>query len=138
VVVLIKSDWKNMKSLMNKTLMVLSFASLAACGSIPGVSDIGAMKTGIQVSQAQMDQVFDARTKQSDVVALVGQPNRKTQVGANTIWYYEFTQIGQAIIGKNINETTVFEFNNKGVVVAHYKTAGAANGNPLLKAAGLQ
>lgn len=127
-----------MKNLMKKTLLVLSFASLTACGSVPGLSDLGAYKTGTQISQVQMDQVFDSRTKQSEVVTLVGQPNRKAQVGANTIWYYDFNQIGQAIIGKNINETTVFEFNSKGVVVAHYKSGGAASGNPLLKAAGLQ
>lgn len=128
-----------MKTLMKKTLTVLAFSSLAACGSVPsGVSDFGAMKTGTQVSQVQMDQVVDAKTKQADVVALVGQPNRKVQVGTKTIWYYDFNQIGQAIIGKNINETTAFEFNNKGVVVAHYKTAGVAGGNALLKAAGLQ
>jgi outer membrane protein assembly factor BamE (lipoprotein component of BamABCDE complex) len=127
-----------MKNLMKKTLTVLAFSILAACGSMSGGSDFGAMKTGIQVSQAQMDQVVDSKTKQSDVVALVGQPSRKAQVGTKTIWYYDFNQIGQAIIGKNINETTAFEFNNKGVVVAHYKTTGAVGGNALLKAAGLQ
>lgn len=123
---------------MKKTLTVLAFSSLAACGSMPSsVTDFGTMKTGTQISQGQMDQVVDAKTKQADVAALVGQPNRKVQVGTKTIWYYDFSQIGQPIIGKNINETTAFEFNNKGVVVAHYKTNGTA-GNALLKAAGKQ
>lgn len=126
-----------MENLMKKTLTVLAFSSLAACGSMPDVSGFGAMKTGTQISQGQMAQVIAAKTTESDIVAMVGQPNRKAQVGTKTIWYYDFSQIGQAIIGKNINETTAFEFNNKGVVVAHYKTGGPA-GNALLKAAGKQ
>jgi hypothetical protein len=35
-------------------------------------------------------------------------------------------------LGKNINETTAFGFNSKGIVVAHYKTNDVAS-NPLLK-----
>lgn len=55
------------------------------------------------------------------------------------MWYYDFNQIGQGVIGRNISETTAFEFNAKGVVVSHYKAGGApgTSSNPLLKAAGM-
>lgn len=96
------------------------------------------MKTGTQVTETQMSSLIDNRSKQADVIAAIGHPTRLTQAGTKEIWYYDFTQIGQSIIGKNINETTAFEFNARGVLVAHYKT-GAQQGNstnPLLKAAG--
>ena len=113
-------------------------ASLTACGTVPGLADLGAMKSGTHVPDDQMSKGVDKKTTQAEVVAMIGQPNRKTEAGGNTVWYYDFNQIGQAIIGKNINETTAFEFNKKGVVVAHYQTGGqpGTSSNALLKGAG--
>ncbi|NHZ34522.1 hypothetical protein [Massilia rubra] len=127
-----------LKNKIRICLTVICLASVTACGSVKGLSDFGAMKTGTQISAAQMASVIDKKSTQADVIAVVGQPNRKTEAGGNTVWYYDFTQIGQAIIGKNISETTAFEFNKKGVVVTHYKTGGqgGTSSNPLLKAAG--
>ena len=123
---------------------VLSFsllsgaAMLTGCGAVPGLADVGAYKTGVQVTDAQMAQIVDRKSTQADVVALIGQPPRKAQVGGKEVWYYDFNQIGQAYIGRNINETTAIEFNAKGVVQSHYKTGGqpGTSSNPLLKAAG--
>jgi len=126
------------KHLSRGVLTIAMIASLAACGTVPGLDDLGAMKTGTQISEAQMSQVVNNKTTQAELIALVGHPNRKNQAGGKTIWSYDFTQIGQAIIGRNISETTVFEFNAKGVVVAHYKTGGQGgqSNNALLRAAG--
>lgn len=124
-----------LKKKIRSGLALACLVSLTACGSAP---NFAAMKTGTQVTETQMSSLIDNRSKQADVIAAIGHPTRKTQAGAKEIWYYDFTQIGQAIIGKNINETTAFEFNAKGGLVAHYKT-GAQQGNstnPLLKAAG--
>lgn len=122
----------------NLAACVIAISSLAACGAVPGVSDFGAMKTGTQVTAEQMDQIKDNQTKQDEVIALLGQPNRKAQAGNKTIWSYDFNQIGQALIGRNINETTAVEFNSKGIVTAHYKTGGqqGSSSNALLRAAG--
>ncbi len=127
-----------MKSTLLTLLVAAAVASLTACGSVPGLADLGAMKTGTQVSAEQMAQIADNKTTQAEVVSLLGQPNRKAQVGNKEVWYYDFTQIGQAVIGRNISETTAVEFNGKGVVVSHYKTGGTPgqSSNPLLKAAG--
>lgn len=115
---------------------VLCFAAfLASCATTDGAGDFGAYKTGTQVTDAQMAQAVDNRTTQAEITAMLGQPGRKVQVGAKEIWYYDFQQIGHAFIGKNVNEATAFEFNQKGILVSHYKTGGQA-GNPLLKAAG--
>lgn len=122
-----------------KNNLCLAFAAACLLGlTACGTTDFGAMKTGTQVSAAQMAELVDGRSKQADVVAAVGHPNRKSQVGAKEVWYYDFSQIGQAIVGRNISESTVFEFNAKGVLVSHYKTGGQAgsSSNPLLKAAG--
>ena len=120
------------------TLIIAATISLSACGTVPGLSDLGAYKTGTQITQEQMNSITDGKSVQADVVSAVGQPNRKSQVGVKEIWYYDFNQIGQALIGKNISETTAFEFNAKGTLISHYKTSGqsGSSSNPLLKAAG--
>jgi len=127
-----------MKNLSLASLAVACAISLAACGTVPGLADAGAMKSGTQVSAEQMAAVIDNKSTQADVVSLIGQPNRKVQVGKQTVWYYDFNQIGQALIGRNINETSVFEFDGKGVLVSHYKTGGqpGTSSNALLRAAG--
>jgi len=125
-----------MKGTLGRAFLGVVFGvGLAACGSM---GDMGAMKTGTQVSDDQMGKIVNNTSTQADVVAVVGQPGRKAQVGAKEIWYYDFNQIGQAIVGKNISETTAIEFNSKGTVTAHYKTAGTpgTSGNALQNAAG--
>jgi outer membrane protein assembly factor BamE (lipoprotein component of BamABCDE complex) len=109
-------------------------ASLAACGSL---GDLGAYKSGTQVSDVQMAQIIDHRTTSAEVAKLLGQPEEKAQVGGKEIWRYKYTQIGQAIVGENKSETTTVEFDATGIVIAHYKSSGVADktGNALLDAA---
>lgn len=97
---------------------------LAGCAA----SDIGAYTTGIFVSDEKMEQLVVNKSKKSDVETIVGHPPRKTMVGKNEIWYYDYQKIRH--IGSNVNEATVFEFNPKGVLIKKYKTAGSA-ANPL-------
>jgi outer membrane protein assembly factor BamE (lipoprotein component of BamABCDE complex) len=127
-----------LKNKIRVSLTAICLVGLTACGTVPGLADLGAMKSGTQISAEQMASVIEKKTTQAEVVSMVGQPNRKIDAGGKTIWYYDFNQIGQGIIGKNISETTAFEFNKKGVVVAHYKTGGqpGTSSNALLKAAG--
>lgn len=131
-----------MKAIFTRTLAATfcaaSLLALPGCGSVPGLADFGAMKTGTQVSDEQMAKVIDGKTNKTDVLTLLGHPHRKTSLNGQEIWYYDFNQIGQAYIGRNISETAAFEFNGKGVVVNHYKTNGAPgqSSNALLRAAG--
>lgn len=94
------------------------------------IKDFGAYTTGVEVTQAKFNQIIVNKSKKYDVESIVGYPMRKQMLGGNEIWYYDFTKIRH--IGANIDESTVFEFNKKGVVVKKYKTAGGNGGNPLL------
>lgn len=124
-----------MKSTIKKSIIVIAALTLTACGSM---GDFGAYKTGTQISQEQMDKLTNNKTTTSGAVAVLGEPSRKAEVSGKEIWYYDFSQIGQAVIGKNINETTTLEF-KKGVLVSHYKTnsSGGTSSNALLRAAGM-
>ncbi|GKX50029.1 hypothetical protein [Budvicia aquatica] len=122
---------------MNK-LAVTFFGALAIVFLVGGcakVKDFGAYKTGTEVSQSVMDSFVDGKTKQSDVIAKIGHPNEKSQLGKLEIWKYNFSKITH--FSSNVNESAVFEWTSKGVLKSHYKTngGGAATGNALLDAA---
>jgi predicted small lipoprotein YifL len=124
-----------MKNIIKKSIIICAALTLAACGSM---GDFGAYKTGTQITQEQMEKLTDKKTTQSGALTILGEPSRKAEVSGKEIWYYDFSQIGQAYVGKNINETTVLEF-KKGVLLTHYKTNSNSgqSSNPLLKAAGM-
>lgn len=91
-------------------------------------------KTGTQVSQEQLSSFVAGKTKQSDVVASIGQPNRKEALNSKEVWYYDFTKVGA--LGGNVSEATVFEWDAKGNLLQSYKTGKAGKtGNALLDAA---
>ena len=60
---------------LGSMLAVCLCSGLAACGSI---GDLGAYKSGTQVSDAQMAQIVDHRTTSVDVAKLIGQPEEKS------------------------------------------------------------
>jgi outer membrane protein assembly factor BamE len=119
------------------TAAVISTLVLAGCNSLPNnVKDMGAYESGSSISNDLMTRIQDKTTTQKEVIALVGYPTRKEQNGTKESWYYDFSKISH--FGSNVSESTVFEFDAKGVLITHYKTnKGAASGNPLLKAAGM-
>jgi outer membrane protein assembly factor BamE (lipoprotein component of BamABCDE complex) len=113
-------------------ICVLLVASLTACGSVGNV--LGDYEEGQRITDQQMRSFIDKKTTQDDVVAAVGQPNRKADADGKVIWYYDYQRIKS--FGKNVNETTVFEFDKKKVLVLHYKTGGtASSSNALLREA---
>ncbi|PSM53310.1 hypothetical protein CRN67_00245 [Campylobacter blaseri] len=93
------------------------------------IVDFGAYTKGTEVTQAQMDLLTINKSKKSDVERIIGYPQRKSSVGKTEIWYYDFTKIRH--IGSNIDESSVFEFNKKGILTKKYKTNGSNNSNPL-------
>jgi outer membrane protein assembly factor BamE len=107
-------------------------ASLTACGTVGSV--LGDYEEGRYITDQQMNAFTDKKTTQDDVVAAIGQPNRKADADGKVIWYYDYQRIKS--FGKNINESAVFEFDKKKVLVTHYKTGGtASSSNPLLREA---
>jgi outer membrane protein assembly factor BamE (lipoprotein component of BamABCDE complex) len=126
-----------MKKSIIAACVIGSTIMLSACSTTGGLSELGAYKVGTQVTVDQMGQIHNNVSTQADVVALIGHPNRQSEVNGKEIWYYDFSEVGQPFIGHNVSEASVFEFKH-GVVVSHYKSGnGNQSSNPLLKAAGM-
>lgn len=86
---------------------------------------------GLEVKQNKLDTIVIGKSTQEDVEKIISYPARKTTLGNKEVWYYDFTRI-TSLPGFNKDESTVFEFNKKGIVVKKYKTQGSNNSNPLL------
>ncbi|MCL1889750.1 MAG: outer membrane protein assembly factor BamE [Desulfovibrionaceae bacterium] len=116
---------------MSKNYGIISIAVLTmlicACSALD-------YKTGIYVSQEQMEKFENGKTKQADIIAALGHPNSKSQMNNVEVWYYDYTKIAALPFAGNINESSVFEFNAKGILMNHYKTnqRNTQTGNPLL------
>lgn len=127
---------------MFKKVFVIAalFVAVSGCAQIAKVSAPLDYTTGVNVSPAQMATFVDKKTTKSDVIGVLGQPGNKSEVAGTEIWSYGYTFIpGVPFTSKkNVSETTVFEFDKRGVLSKHYKTAAnTQNTNPLLNAAGL-
>ncbi|WP_257283180.1 outer membrane protein assembly factor BamE [Endozoicomonas sp. SESOKO1] len=145
---------------MSRTISVLAFTVLATgCASTGSSSNdfmgtvsetaksvgstvgdvasgfLSGYETGIYVTPEQLDSIKKGVTTESEVFALIGAPSRKEQLGSKEVWNYPYTKIPH--FGKNVNETTVIEFNSKGVVVSAYKANGVSGstGNAMIDAA---
>ena len=117
-------------------LALILAAPLAVSTTSAHANPFGAYTTGIEITQQQMDTLEVGKTTQDNIREKFGAPGRREQLGDTQVWYYDFTKIKS--FGKNINESTVFEFNKAGVLTAKSKsngTGGAKTGNPLLDAA---
>ncbi|MBZ7938795.1 MULTISPECIES: outer membrane protein assembly factor BamE domain-containing protein [Campylobacter] len=86
---------------------------------------------GLEVNQDKLNSIVIGKSTQEDVEKIIGYPVRKTSLGNKEVWYYDFTRIS-SLPGFDKDESTVFEFNKKGIVVKKYKTTGSGNSNPLL------
>jgi outer membrane protein assembly factor BamE (lipoprotein component of BamABCDE complex) len=116
------------------------FVAVSGCTQIAKVGAPLDYTTGVSVSAAQMSTFVDKKTTKNDVIEALGQPGNKSEVAGTEIWSYGYTFIpGIPFTSKkNVSETTVFEFDKRGVLSKHYKTAAnTQNTNPLLNAAGL-
>lgn len=113
---------------MKKSVLFSIFAMFLFAGCA-AIQDFGAYKDGVEVSTSQMKQIKVGKSKMSDVERIVGYPSTKQETKKGEIWRYPFTKIRH--FGSNVNETTVFEFNKKGVVTKKYKAAGGGR-NPLI------
>lgn len=120
-------DNKMKKQLILATILS---ATLATGCKMSSIADVGAYETGTKVTQEQMSQLTDNISTADDVEKLIGYPTKKEQVGKKEIWYFDYTKIPH--FGSNISETSVFEFNSKGILAKHYKAEKAPE-NPLLQ-----
>jgi hypothetical protein len=133
----------HMKTLLATTAVSLVFL-LQGCETTASftapmtsaIQNLGKYETGVHVSDATMAALIDHKSTRADVQAAVGPASDRQVLGNDEVWKYGYTKISS--FGGNISETTVFEFDRKGVLSAHYKTKGnAGSGNALTKAAGM-
>ncbi len=124
------------------TLLALSLGALV----VTGCQQVGNMtagmdySTGTEISAAKMQTFEDGKSTKEDVIAQVGHPGNKSEVSGVEIWSYSYSFI-PAMPGtgkKNKSESTVFEFDKKGILIRHYKTnGGGQSDNALLDAANM-
>lgn len=117
-----------MKSKTNVTFIAAAILAVTA-----GCSTPLDYKTGTQVSQQQLESFVAGETDQQKVINTLGHPNRKEEVANKELWYYDFNQVG--VLGANVSEATVFEWDANGNLLSSYKTGQSGKtGNALLDA----
>ncbi|WP_274644786.1 outer membrane protein assembly factor BamE [Pseudomonas serbica] len=129
---------------MKKTLLlsaaVMSLALLGGCAQVNSVVKKMDYTTGTQVTDQQLQSFKKGKTTQDQVVAAIGYPASKAEVTGKEVWSYPYTLIAAMPFAPNKQETTVFEWNAKGVLLNFYKAGGSAggSGNALLDAANIK
>lgn len=90
--------------------------------------------SGTEVTQERLKRFQKGKTTRQDVIAALGHPPQKSEVLGNEVWTYPFTRITAMPGTPNISESTVFEFDKKGLLLKAYKTGGTPgkSGNPML------
>lgn len=119
---------------------LLAASLLTGCAGVHKVADKLDMKTGTYIPAEKMATFVKGKTRQSDVVASIGYPPTRNEIGGKEIWTYPYTLITAIpFVGENKSESTVFEFSKAGVLTNLYKSGGTPgqSGNPMLDAAGL-
>ncbi|WP_338923893.1 outer membrane protein assembly factor BamE (plasmid) [Pseudomonas silesiensis] len=128
-----------MKKNLLMSAAVLSLALLGGCAQVGTVVKKLDYATGTEVTDQQLKSFTKGKTTQDQVVAALGYPATKAEVTGKEIWSYPYTLIAALPFAPNKQETTVFEWSAKGVLLNFYKAGGSAGGsaNPLLNAAGI-
>jgi outer membrane protein assembly factor BamE len=119
---------------------LLAASVLTGCAGVHKVADKLDMKTGTYVAPEKMATFVKGKTRQADVIASIGYPANKNEVGGKEVWTYPYTLITSIpFVGENKFENTVFEWNKSGVLTNAYKSGGTPgqSGNPMLNAAGM-
>lgn len=117
------------------------FASVLIVAMASGCSLMSKLDTvsGTEVTQEKLKGFQKGKTTRQDVIAVLGHPPQKTEVLGNEVWTYPFTRLTANPYSPNISESTVFEFDKKGLLLNAYKTGGTPgkSGVPMLDAAGM-
>jgi len=112
-------------------LAAILAAPLAFTAAPAHANPFGGPKTGVQITQAQMDAFEVGKATQDQVREAFGAPTRREQLGDTQVWYYDYAHIKH--FGKNVQESTVFEFDKNGKLKVKSKGAApASTGNPFM------
>ena len=112
-------------------LALLLAAPLALSTPAAHANPFGGAKTGVEITQKQMDAFEVGKATQDQVREAFGAPTRREQLGDTQVWYYDYAHIKH--FGKNVQESTVFEFGKDGKLKVKSKGAAPAKtGNPFM------
>ncbi|MEZ9146150.1 hypothetical protein AB4138_17320 [Vibrio sp. 10N.286.52.C3] len=78
--------------------------------------------TGVEITEQQLSK-YTPNTTKDEIISEFGYPSKKEMFGTVEVWRYHYVFIPPLPGQKNINEDTVFEWNNNSKLIKSYKTA---------------
>ncbi|MBU2977432.1 hypothetical protein [Alteromonas sp. C1M14] len=102
---------------------ILSSSILSGCSAISKLD----YETGMNVSEAQLDAFNTSSTKQLDVIQQLGEPSKKENYSNVEVWRYHYVLIPALPTQKNINQDTVFEWDENGKLLKAYQTDSSSS-----------
>lgn len=117
---------------MRAFILALALATpLAMTATSAHANPFAAHTTGTEITQKQLDELEVGKATQDHVREKFGAPTRREQLGDTQVWYYDYAKIKH--FGKNVQESTIFEFGKDNVLKVKSKGAAPAKtGNPFL------
>ncbi|WP_099545328.1 outer membrane protein assembly factor BamE [Stenotrophomonas maltophilia] len=117
---------------MRAFILTLALATPLTLAAGPAhANPFAAHTTGTDITQKQLDELEVGKATQDQVREKFGAPTRREQLGDTQVWYYDYAKIKH--FGKNVQESTVFEFGKDNVLKVKSKGAAPAKtGNPFL------
>jgi len=113
-----------MKKILLPALLITSLFS-TGCATLDNLQNEYAYKRGTNVTQEQIQSFKVSKTKKSDVIKLLGEP----QLTKGNIIEYHYQQINH--LSGGVDQTVQFVFSKKNLLVDIKKIAGSRFGNPL-------
>lgn len=127
------STGSNDQSLLDRSVDGVSNAASSVGSAVSGF--FAGYENGTKIEDKYLASLVVGKTTTKDVEQAIGLPANKETVEGVVSWRYPYTRIPH--FGANVNETTIFEFNKKGVLKKAYKANGRTDktGNALVDSA---
>ena len=92
-------------------------------------------ENGTKIEDKYLASLITGKATTKDIEQAIGFPANKETMKSGISWRYPYTKISH--FGANVNETTIFEFNKKGILKKAYKANGRTDktGNALVDSA---
>ncbi|MEG3768444.1 hypothetical protein [Alteromonas sp. 14N.309.X.WAT.G.H12] len=101
----------------------LSSSLLSGCSAISKLD----YETGVNVTDAQIETFNNESPQKLDVIRQLGEPSKKENYGNVEVWRYHYVLIPALPTQKNINQDTVFEWDENEKLIKVYHTASSSS-----------
>lgn len=102
---------------------LLSTSLLSGCSAISKLD----YETGVNVSDEQIEAYNNESPQKLDVVRQLGEPGKKESYGNVEVWRYHYVLIPALPTEKNINQDTVFEWDENEKLIKVYHTDSSSS-----------